>query len=1068
MLTSASSAARVLAAVCVALVLPTAAAAQIRVDRVNPRPRMLFAPGEFQRFASETTGARRAYFDRLVAEIEQRGTRAWNERDLQLESQALVGRVFLDRGDRRGQTFQSYASNSLTFFLNSHTYTRWSTSHDIVTMGYRWLEAVSFVYDWLHPYWSPAEREAMAVWLREEIDHWIDSRRLERSSPSPFRNDAARGVAGLLAAGLTLFDEPGFGATARRAIDHALVYYEDILRAHAHAGAGGGMAEGTFYGNFTAWSQVIAAELLYTAAGDSAAYTRSPFYAGRLRYALFGSWPGYVTNQFNHRVHQLAPVFGDARRGPTGSALYHRAIVLLLGKRLAQTPAATHAYWAVTRPELERVHLSEWSLLDLLFWSPDVHREPPTALSYREETLGQVFGRSDWTDGATWFSFNAGPHLDTHQHYDAGNLTIYRGTDLIVDSGSFDNFGTPHWYNYYARTVAHNTITVTDPAEKWKGIWSGVPDGRAVNDGGQRAQAPLTPAPTLGDYLANRTAYDHGRITRHGTGTWGVYIRADLTNAYQNAEFQSLKPDGTPNRPKVAHVGREVLYLRREDDRRDAFIVLDRVIATDPSFRKAVLWHGREPFQTTARAASGDESERIFNVTNPLTFSSRVSFAEGSLEKRGRVGVTIVPLDSVRVRQIGARPSTGEQVDHVTFGINHHHRHLKDFYVADPSITNQDANTGARGRPEWPPFAPPETSWLFRDELAGGWGRTRLEVEPASERIADRFVTVLVPSDADDEATADVRLVRATSGDAAAVIYRHGGRPQVAIFTTEPSGGDLGAVRFELPVADADLYVVDLAPGLPYNVTTRALGGQALVQITPAATGTAADASGMLRLRLGADGVAERSEPTGDPTSLGATSGSAGQLRGAVPSGASGPVPGQAAAPAARHPKQIDVMPVTPTEIIAWERYIDDLVRDGVLQIRESNEDPARGGRIFERLQQHYRGVPIYGGELARQTDGRRTLWLGGTLYRDVEVDVQPRLTPAEAATAARRAAGLPDQPRAASSPRMMVLPHGDGQAQAYRLVYEVNLVTATGRATYMVDAQTGEIALKIERSGPR
>ena len=33
-------------------------------------------------------------------------------------------------------------------------------------------------------------------------------------------------------------------------------------------------------------------------------------------------------------------------------------------------------------------------------------------------------------------SFNAGPHLDTHQHYDAGNLTIFRGVDLAVDSGS--------------------------------------------------------------------------------------------------------------------------------------------------------------------------------------------------------------------------------------------------------------------------------------------------------------------------------------------------------------------------------------------------------------------------------------------------------------------------------------------------------------------------------------------------------------------------------------------------------------------------------------------------------
>ena len=40
------------------------------------------------------------------------------------------------------------------------------------------------------------------------------------------------------------------------------------------------MAEGTFYGNFTAFAQTLTAEALYTAAGVQDAYTRSPFYAG--------------------------------------------------------------------------------------------------------------------------------------------------------------------------------------------------------------------------------------------------------------------------------------------------------------------------------------------------------------------------------------------------------------------------------------------------------------------------------------------------------------------------------------------------------------------------------------------------------------------------------------------------------------------------------------------------------------------------------------------------------------------------------------------------------------------
>ena len=223
----------------------------------------------------------------------------------------------------------------------------------------------------------------------------------------------------------------------------------------------------------------------------------------------------------------------------------------------------------MNRAETSRPYIREWSLYDVLFWSPDVQPTPPSALAYREPTLGQVFARSDWTDDATWMSFNAGPHLDTHQHYDAGNLTIFRGVDLAVDSGSLDGFGSRHWFNYYARTVAHNTITITDPSERWENIWGGVPDNLAVNDGGQRTAAPLTPAPTLDEYLENRAAYDHGRIERYDEGAWGVYIRANLTNAYQNPAFQSTRPNGSRNRPKVSHVGREArLPARRGPARR--------------------------------------------------------------------------------------------------------------------------------------------------------------------------------------------------------------------------------------------------------------------------------------------------------------------------------------------------------------------------------------------------------------------------------------------------------------------------------------------------------------------
>ena len=41
-------------------------------------------------------------------------------------------------------------------------------------------------------------------------------------------------------------------------------------------------------------------------------------------------------------------------------------------------------------------------------------------------------------------------------------FTIYHKGDVAIDSGAYDGYETPHWYNYYIRTIAHNTIVIHD------------------------------------------------------------------------------------------------------------------------------------------------------------------------------------------------------------------------------------------------------------------------------------------------------------------------------------------------------------------------------------------------------------------------------------------------------------------------------------------------------------------------------------------------------------------------------------------------------------------------------
>ena len=178
------------------------------VDHVNPRPRMLFAPGEYERFVAETTGVRRSAFESLAAEVAARGARAWNERDLQLESQALTARVLLDRQDPRGETFLGYARQTVGRMLERHVYVQLTDSHALVTEGSRLVQAMALAHDWLYPRWTADERDAIEQWLADELTHWVDTDRLRRASASPFRNDAARGVSALVLGALTLYDVP--------------------------------------------------------------------------------------------------------------------------------------------------------------------------------------------------------------------------------------------------------------------------------------------------------------------------------------------------------------------------------------------------------------------------------------------------------------------------------------------------------------------------------------------------------------------------------------------------------------------------------------------------------------------------------------------------------------------------------------------------------------------------------------------------------------------------------------------------------------------------------------------
>ncbi len=148
-------------------------------------------------------------------------------------------------------------------------------------------------------------------------------------------------------------------------------------------------------------------------------------------------------------------------------------------------------------------------------------------------------------------------------------------------------------------------------------------------------------------------------------------------------------------------------------------------------------------------------------------------------------------------------------------------------------------------------------------------------------------------------------------------------------------------------------------------------------------------------------------------------------------------------------------------EVREWSRRIERLLDGRELAVRQLREDTMIPGRRHERMAQLYRGVPVWGGELAVQSDTAGPLTIFGRYYEGIELDVAPRLRPAEVESMLARRGGRPFGGR--GGPELLVLPLQEG---GFRLVYRVRAVFpqppfALRQSFY--DASSGALVLEYQ-----
>ncbi len=425
-----------------------------------------------------------------------------------------------------------------------------------VTFGHD-LALAAIAYDLCHEHWTPDERNRFHAYVNKTVDANV------QSETHVFHN-AWYGYKhwGIGLAALAGYHEnPRAAEILRTTLDD---YRTRAAPALELAGAGGAWAEG-YYIHYWLYEWLFFCEAARRCAGLDL-YAMAPgFYRSRAVASMFEMYPG-ISQYGSRRPLPMGDGGGRLFGGDRDKALAARRILV---NHYRNDPAhqAVHAYNETT----PRSSVGTYAYKDFLWRDAAVPKGDlgRFKLSHLAPAAGHVYARSSWGDDATSFFFTCGDRFTAHQHLDAGHFLIYRHAELAGDGGHYEDFGSLHDVNYHLRTIAHSTILVHDPAERWPGIRGGKVTG---NDGGQHHNWPHHNGATsdVADWQKRRELYDIADLLAfEDRGEW-LYVAADATRAYSPAKLKCFT--------------RQIVYLRP-----GTFVVFDRVTSTRADFKKTWL-----------------------------------------------------------------------------------------------------------------------------------------------------------------------------------------------------------------------------------------------------------------------------------------------------------------------------------------------------------------------------------------------------------------------------------------------------------------------------------------------
>jgi len=579
------------------------------------------------------------------------------------------------------------------------------------------IQCLAILYDWLHDVLPAAERNRIRIDLAaryERHGNALDTKNEFVSGHNHFT------TASLLIAALSLCDGSG---TYEKELGRAYKQWQGIIDVARYVAADGGHHLGWVYGRSYAARLAWVSEALTTATSMD----------------IFEEEKAWLSRLGYHFVHGQRPDATFFRVGDSTRKLHVDLAKDVQGLGiLSGRYNDPHLAWFAAQA-LETSYRNRSLAKDpefvfaLWFFDPLLARSAPDSLPLVRAfpRAGNYTMRTGWGPDDTAVLFRAMPwyHFN-HEHRDFGSFLIYHRGGLAIHGSAYhasdkkSHYRGSHLLNYAWRTVAHNTVTIFDPDERFcsptgQGHGRCAGKNRWSNDGGQKIRSQThddVPVPhfqprNVEDIEDPRFA--QGSVPAYEDQSTFTYILADGTKAYR--------------RDKVKLFERHFFFLKKvEGWRQPVIVVFDRVIARRREFKKTWNLHTVEIPKVEGNVFITENKTRVRLSGNPTANPDDLWY-----QYSGKLYCETLLPEGARIEFIGGAG--------------------KEFWV-------DGENYSARIRD-------------IDRVLEPGIGR--IEVTPSTPRETDLFLHVLSPTSLTDKAPRPEAKRIETDGDAALRVANH-------------------------------------------------------------------------------------------------------------------------------------------------------------------------------------------------------------------------------------------------------------------------------------------------------